>query len=87
MSEQVHVQPLVQRISGLAEVARAADDELSATMFYAHRMIDPPMSLRVIARATGMSPSGVLGRIRDPRAAERAREMFDVETGGQRART
>lgn len=68
--------PLVEKISVLSRQAKGLTDELDATMFYAHRMIDPPLSLRALAAASGLSPSGVLGRISSPKVRERAEAMF-----------
>lgn len=68
--------PLVEKISVLSRQAKGLTEELDATMFYAHRMIDPPLSLRALAAASGLSPSGVVGRLGAEGVKERAQEMF-----------
>lgn len=57
------VEELVDGINNVATIAREADAELTLALAYAHRVMTPPLSLRVLSNACGLSPSTIRARV------------------------
>lgn len=82
MIETIRTLPIEQIISGIEDIsqtARDADRELTLALTYAHRMMSPPLSLRALSRACGLSPSAIRARVHTPGVLEEMRERI----GGQ----
>lgn len=83
------VEEIVGGISRAAATAREADAELTLALTYAHRVMSPPLSLRVLSSACGLSPSTIRARVQAPGALEKVqthlgrteRPLSILETG------
>lgn len=76
MIENIRTLPVEQVISGIgavAQTARDADRELTLALTYAHRVMSPPLSLRVLSSACGLSPSTIRTRVHAPGVLEEVR--------------
>lgn len=76
MIEDIRTLPVEQVISGIgavAQTARDADRELTLALAYAHRVMSPPLSLRVLSNACGLSPSTIRTRVHAPGVLEEVR--------------
>lgn len=71
------VEEIVSGISTVAETARAADAELTLALTYAHRVMSPPLSLRVLSSACGLSPSTIRARVHAPGVMDTLRTRLD----------
>lgn len=71
------VEELVAGVSNVATIARDADAELTLALTYAHRVMSPPLSLRVLSRACGLSPSTIRARVHAPGVMETLRDRLD----------
>ncbi len=65
------VEAVVSGISSVSQTAREADAELTLALTYAHRVMSPPLSLRVLSTACGLSPSAIRMRVNAPGVLER----------------
>lgn len=75
--EDIRNLPVEQFVSGItqvAETARDADMELTLALTYAHRVMYPPLSLRFLSGACGLSPSTIRARVNAPEALSRLRQ-------------
>lgn len=73
MIENIRSLPVEQVVSGITEVsqaAREADTELTLALTYAHRVMSPPLSLRALSTACGLSPSTIRARVQAPGVLE-----------------
>lgn len=73
MIENIRSLPIEQVVSGItqvAETARSADKELTLALAYAHRVMSPPLSLRTLSTACGLSPSTIRSRVHAPGVLE-----------------
>lgn len=76
MIESIRTLPVEQVVSGIgavAQTARDADRELTLALAYAHRVMSPPLSLRVLSSACGLSPSTIRTRVHAPGVLEEVR--------------
>lgn len=76
MIETIRSLPVEQVVSGITSVARTARDadrELTLALAYAHRVMSPPLSLRVLSSACGLSPSTIRTRVNSPEVMEQLR--------------
>ena len=76
MIETIRTLPVEQVVSGIgavAQTARDADRELTLALAYAHRVMSPPLSLRVLSSACGLSPSTIRTRVHAPGVLEEVR--------------
>lgn len=79
MIEQIHTLPVEEVVGGIsraASTARQADAELTLALTYAHRVMSPPLSLRVLSSACGLSPSTIRARVQAPGALEALRTQL-----------
>lgn len=77
MIERIRTLPVEQVVSGIAqaaETARNADRELTLALTYAHRVMYPPLSLRFLSGACGLSPSTIRARVNAPEALSQLRQ-------------
>lgn len=85
MIENIRSLPIEQVVSGIAEVAtvaREADRDLTLALAYAHRVMSPPLSLRTLSTACGLSPSTIRARVHAPGVLEQVHSR--VSDGGVR---
>lgn len=85
MIENIRSLPVEEVIGGIASVAtiaRDADAELTLALAYAHRVMSPPLSLRVLSSACGLSPSTIRARVNAPEVMEQLRHHLDTGEGG-----
>lgn len=64
------VEGVVGGITSVAQTAREADKELTLALAYAHRVMSPPLSLRVLSAACQLSPSTIRARVHAPGVME-----------------
>lgn len=92
MIEDIRTLPVEQVVSGItsvAETAREADQELTLALAYAHRVMSPPLSLRVLSSACGLSPSTIRTRVHAPGVLEQVHASITapvneaVDAGGE----
>lgn len=84
MIENIRALPIEQVVSGIttvAETARDADTELTLALTYAHRVMSPPLSLRVLSTACGLSPSTIRARVQAPDALDRLKSRLESNGG------
>lgn len=84
MIENIRTLPIEEVIGGItnvATIARDADAELTLALAYAHRVMTPPLSLRVLSSACGLSPSTIRARVHAPGVVEQLRERIDRAAG------
>ena len=67
------VEEVIGGITSVATIARDADAELTLALAYAHRVMSPPLSLRVLSSACGLSPSTIRARVNAPEVMEQLR--------------
>lgn len=72
------VEELVDGINNVATIAREADAELTLALAYAHRVMTPPLSLRVLSNACGLSPSTIRSRVHAPGVMDQLRARLDA---------
>lgn len=85
------VEEIVGGISRAAATAREADAELTLALTYAHRVMSPPLSLRVLSSACGLSPSTIRARVQAPGMLEQVQTqlgrtghpLMALETGSE----
>lgn len=75
------VEEIINGIHGVATAARDADAELTLALTYAHRVMTPPLSLRTLSTACGLSPSTIRARVHAPGVMDDLRTR--IEGGGQ----
>lgn len=81
MIETIRTLPIEQVISGITHVAEAArefDRELTLALAYAHRVMTPPLSLRTLSVACGLSPFTIRARVLAPGVLEDVREYIEA---------
>lgn len=79
MIEDIRTLPVEEVIGGITTVATAArdaDSELTLALTYAHRVMSPPLSLRVLSSACGLSPSTIRARVNAPNSMEQLRHRL-----------
>lgn len=75
------VEEIISGISAVSETARTADAELTLALAYAHRVMSPPLSLRVLSSACGLSPSTIRARVNAPGVVEQLRARIERGEG------
>lgn len=78
---QLPVEQVVSGISAVATTAREADRELTLAVAYAHLVMSPPLSLRVLSQACGLSPSTIRARVHAPGVMEELRGRMKAVEG------
>lgn len=84
MIENIRALPIEQVVNGItsvAQTAREADRELTLALTYAHRVMDPPLSLRVLASACGLSPSTIRARVHASGSMDQLRQCLGEGQG------
>lgn len=79
MIERIDTLPVEEIVSGIskaATTAREADAELTLALTYAHRVMSPPLSLRVLSSACGLSPSTIRARVQAPGMLEQVQAQL-----------
>lgn len=80
MIETIRTLPVEEVIGGITSVAataRDADAELTLALTYAHRVMSPPLSLRVLSSACKLSPSTIRARVHAPGVMEQLRSRVE----------
>lgn len=81
MIENIRTLPVEDIIGGITTVAttaREADAELTLALTYAHRIMSPPLSLRVLSSACGLSPSTIRTRVNAPDVMGQLRHRLEA---------
>lgn len=88
MIGDVRRQPVEDVLAGverLGRVARGADEELTLVLAYAHRVMSPPLSLRVLSQRCGLSPSTIRARVHAPGVLDEVRALIAAGAADDRS--
>lgn len=75
------IEGVVAGIEQVSRTAREADWELTLALAYAHRVMSPPLSLRALSAASGLSPSTIRARVHAPGVMESLHAVLDGSPG------